>query len=889
MNFKKITSLLALPVLAYSLTFNSIAQAQEKKEKKSFLLENISSPEDEIDRVIEETRVNESYKDVFAEEEYAEGIITVKKDVYDGMTFYFHNFVDKRDKIIYYDGNGAHSISREEFKVLEKEFIEYCIKGVEKCYNQYKELRPKIIASQEEHLKEKGLLDKDKSLKEILDKKVPDLEGILYKETLKIPEIEKNKFAPREVHFGHSSGLFGLAYLDTRAIQITPKGYQVDYINRSFDTFMHENTHAISDLQDRVGAYSYNFEFGATMVEIPNIMWFLIHSYLADARELSKVLFHFDSDRVLKECLDKSKPKMGVKIDKEKMRVYLKEVDKIRKKISGVYLNEFLPKFIANRTYYESINRDLKDVNAAFKIFMYLKYEPTSLGGDVATIKWLKENEQVVDEILKKSKKDFKEFEKIARKEYSFTPDQVDVLVIGGLRKRYGIQKEVGEKLTFQPNYSVISLEDRLMFLEERLNRINLMLNSKDKYDIDYIDGHNLRAHLEKTKKINEYFISRNKLAILYKEFRDLMNEPKDNSEYYIPVESFSDLEIIFPGNDLSRKLKFTTKSVEKGLKEENIIEDLEVKVIYYEQEDNPDYPKKDPNNSRVVVKRERKIRLRTYDFDKDNKEDYIDGYRLREDETPESKPAVKIFKPLHSSELKVLVVDYDRETNKSGFGIPDEIKEVSGISKGSDFYLGSQETIESLFREMTKEKTLEAITDLPPMKAEIVEVGEIKPDEYEINVEGWTTPDNYKLNGGKNYDLWIKFKKEDLKEDEPKEIEYIAKRFHAPGNKDSDSQGRVVEFYRPRKEFLEGILMIEKNDEKHLVKIRKANGPIMEYVDSSVLEGENPFKIEYDSGDFRETIEDQNKTPEKNSIYETKRRQRALKELSLVNHAKDY
>ena len=366
------------------------------------------------------------------------------------------------------------------------------------------------------------------------------------------------------------------------------------------------------------------------------------------------------------------------------------------------------------------------------------------------------------------------------------------------------------------------------------------------------------------------------------------MNGPKDDPEYYVSVERFSDLEIAFPGNDLSKKLRFTIKSVEHGLKEEDIIEDLEVKVSYYEQEENPDYPKKDPLNSKIVVKKERKIRLQTYDFDKpkDNKGDYIEVYRLMEDGNPESRPAVKIFKPEYSSGLSVLVIDYDKEIEKSGFGIPDEVKEVLGISKGSDLYLRSQETIESLFNERKKEKPPEATPESPPMRAEIVEVGEIKSEEYEINVEGWTVP--YNLSGGKNYDLWVKFKKEGPKEDEPKEIEYIAKRFHASGDRKADSQGRVVEFYRPEKQFLEGILMIEKNDKKHVIKVRKADGPIMEYVDSSILE-EKPFKIEYDLGEFRETIEDQNRTPEKNSIYETKRRQRTPKELSLVNNARDY
>ena len=138
------------------------------------------------------------------------------------------------------------------------------------------------------------------------------------------------------------------------------------------------------------------------MVERDNPMWFLRHPYLDDARSLAKVLFSFDAERALQNARPVTLM-VGTPLNREVLQSYVADIRRIRESIRTTYLNEFLPEFYTHLPFWMSVNEDLNDKNAAFKIYMWSKYQPTLLNGPQNTYRWMQQNGQVIEEASRKA------------------------------------------------------------------------------------------------------------------------------------------------------------------------------------------------------------------------------------------------------------------------------------------------------------------------------------------------------------------------------------------------------------------------------------------------------------------------------------------------------
>jgi hypothetical protein len=237
---------------------------------------------------------------------------------------------------------------------------------------------------------------------------------------------------------------------------------------------------------------------------------------------------------------------------------------------------------------------------------------------------------------------------------------------------------------------------------------------------------------------------------------------------------------------------------------------------------------------------RHQKIELTEYkivDVEKplDNKGDYIEGYRVIEGKK-ESRPAIKVFFPT-SGEMAVLLVDLDEE-GQPGFGVPDIIEEISNTTNVQEL-INDGELLNSLFDKKEAKKN-RVVQEAQLFKIEIMPIGG-HVDEWQKSPDasGWLVPFKYVNERGDNYNVRVHYKKPNFDpatasthpHSEYMEIEYVEKEYTKSGERYEASNGKVIEYYRPRKDFSGPVKANVEYDEN----TKKVS---FEFEDGSVVEG---------------------------------------------------
>lgn len=707
--------------------------------------------------------------------------------------------------------------------------------------------------------------------------------------------------------FGGS--ILGVTYLNTGIVGIDTKARILDHINGTPIILMHEMMHNNEKLQGMPLVFYFDAELYAELAQIADMDYLELtsHHYLKVPRQLSHTLFSFNSDLAFENILDFT-IMPGAQLEKtnnyQKLRKTIDVVQNIAATLQTKSLEQFFPEFYASPHYWITVNEFHRDGAAAFKIFFYANYEPTCLKGPEATRKFMEENKHVILETSEQVLKELRNrntrrsaygfnkepptiifgqgstvqqnasliqlgmpltYETLLEqrlKEKGFSPEEAKVGVIMGeralfLKETKNANEDNGTATyRYEFNYGGITINDMLETFGGMIKELDDALSRKNDLRWEkYLDQFGLREVLEKKRTVVTYI--RDSLAHkqLHNDFRDLMGlRPKQANKDFHKVrqdETYS-LTALLP--DGAKELVFDAKYVQdarrtnKFADERSIVESITQDITFYEKIPNPDYPFNDPNQQHIFKKRQRRVKIISYNLDDntEKKPTYIEAYRIKPDGTQETSPALKIFKSTNSSTLDVLVADKDKEDNKKGFGKPDLVRPISGVTVGSDLQHHHPDIIEYLFKEK----------DIPPVptiqtntEAHIIETGKYPFAQYEIKADGWQNeiPDHKESELANRYKIHVKL--EDIQGDDAEQtdttirkksrrIEWIAKSYNGTG-------GRIVKFYKPS-DAIKDHAVIDIKGTATEVELHEQGRPIDKYRLDYLIR-ENPFRIDFD------------------------------------------
>ncbi len=445
-------------------------------------LRDVKSPDNEVDQIIEMYKTLHTTKGQY---DYAilakNNSIIFVEDVYGkDVNFILPEYSKEDGYVAYHTTLGKEKISFEEFEIVKKDLVKTLKQAVDMAYEDQKEWPARIITIQEKQFRESGKLEENESLEDGLkrisfitpeetltdglNKKLSEFEPkaekfkhykhLRLRDILKIPDIKKQKFVPRELHLTPMNP-FGLCYLDTGIVMYHPLARMLDHTGKKPLILMHELNHNNEELQVMPYSGQYDVELFATipMLDDMNALWFMRHPYTNDIRRISKVLFGFESERAFNESLE---PKFYVEIDfnREKLGEYINAIHKFSKEFKKWALEEFIPEYYANRGYWDAVSEDMKNQGAPLIFMAYAKFEPTLLNGPRKTKDWLDQHELVIKEISRKSEEELEEE----------NGDSQDGIII--LRDKKRLQ-DIAEILDIKEDYNLKDLQKILNQLQE--------------------------------------------------------------------------------------------------------------------------------------------------------------------------------------------------------------------------------------------------------------------------------------------------------------------------------------------------------------------------------------------------------------------------------------
>lgn len=464
-------------------------------------------------------------------------------------------------------------------------------------------------------------------------------------------------------------------------------------------------------------------------------------------------------------------------------------------------------------------------------------------------------------------------------KQIGWNKDMAEIAFVAGLRHLMG--EEVSDKKgTFRVSGKRIKVEDALKKVNEDLLSLDGALNPADDRWRKYLEVNNLKAEFERERLIRKLIRDRLQLVYLNGKFYELMGLSMPSDDYYggTPYS----LKFLLSDDEL-KKYDFVAKMEE--LKREKKFKESQ-EVAYFINDDfaykipDPNYP--NDKNRFLWKKIRRGLKIKTYiiasENPAENSGEYIEAYRLKiiegngkETVVTESKPAARIFSGGHRK-LNVAVIDGDFE-GAYGFGIPDEIVEISNLKNGADM-LKNEQILALLFKEKEKEYPLFVKKE---MNVEIIRAGEAPIEEWETisDISGWQIGLKYKDQSASNYKAKVVYKNGNgapkEKSGEPQEdgqnyshhsgkkkIEAFAKEYLIPGTETS-VQGEVVEYYKPAAPYdKNNVIEVEVNGKKITI-YREGESA----VSGMILPKKNtfiedvPFRIDYTEGGQRWRLED--------------------------------
>ncbi|MBI4142165.1 hypothetical protein HY484_04525 [Candidatus Woesearchaeota archaeon] len=914
--------ILAGAILAGTATtpalFTKPAQAQETQKKTTpHYLQGIESPTDPVKKLFEKERVYDSISLKYLRERtpFINESIQVQQEILGkNITLTFVNYVNKGNHIANYTANGIEKLTPAEFDIVVQDHINYLTEAATLMEQRFKTPSQKIMQAVEANLRKQKKLPDDKKLEDILNEKIQGYEGITIRDVLFVPPqtMTAKEFLPPHYYFGTlpssqmRGSILGVTYLNTGVVGIDPKARILDHINGVPIILMHEMMHNNKELQGLPLVFYFDAELYAELSQIANMDYLEIsrHHYLEVPRRLNKLLFSFDSDLAFENVRDFT-IMPGMKLEDtdnyKKLRKTISVLNNITSTLQTTALDEFFPEFYASPHYWVVVNEFHRDGAAAFKIFNYAKFEPTSLKGPEATRKFMEENRDVIIETSEKVLNELRGQQR-ARQTYGFrqplltfpeppagqsssiaslfasattyetrleqqlrnkgfSEEEARVGVIMGERALFmkeikDVDKNQGTiAYKYEFNYGGITIADMLETFTTMANELDEALSHKNSLKWEkFLDYFNLREQLEKKRTAITYIRDVLAQRQLHNEFRDYMGlRPKQirkDAHKNLQDETYS-IGLFLPGNE--NEMTFDAKYVQDARRagkltdERNIVESMTRDIMFHEKIPNPDYPIKDPNKEYIFKKRTRRLQIISYTLDDntDKKPTYIEAYRLKQDGTRETHPALKIFKSTSSSSLDVLVADKDKEDNKKGFGKPDMVRPISGITTGSELQHNYPDIIEYLFKE----------EDVPPIptiqtttEAHIIETGKYPFAQYEIKQEGWQNevPDHKQSEITNNYRIHVKLEEitqDDIEQNnphtkKPRKIEWIAKSYRG-------IDGRIVKFYKPSNNIKDNTVIDIKGTATEL-ELHEPHKPIQKYPIEYLLQ-EKPFRIDFD------------------------------------------
>ncbi|HXV26437.1 MAG TPA: hypothetical protein VD862_00180 [Candidatus Paceibacterota bacterium] len=330
--------------------------------------------------------------------------ITVER-VYEGkkVTFYFEPWVRTGDKIVFYDFCGQRTVTEAEFQVVVDDLVSQFEKAVQMGAEYYRELEKLAVRARAKRI---GMSEGD--LRARLDQPVPDAPNVTYRELQQLPRpMTKADFVPREVHFGYTP-YFGVAWLNTGVLWVTPQSRIVDYLYGHPSVLLHEMTHANANLQSYPLSNGIDVELIASIPEMlldEDHISLMYHGYLADVRDMVNVYFGFDFAQVRREVVVFDHVR-NLRIDTAKFNEHVGKLIEVRRELRKAFLKT-LEEFYSDQVFWTSFNEKMQDTRAVFRVMMAFAYDPTIAGGHAETMKFLQRNHrkimQMANEAYRKS------------------------------------------------------------------------------------------------------------------------------------------------------------------------------------------------------------------------------------------------------------------------------------------------------------------------------------------------------------------------------------------------------------------------------------------------------------------------------------------------------
>ncbi|MBU1091587.1 hypothetical protein KKA27_01875 [Patescibacteria group bacterium] len=470
------------------------------------------------------------------------------------------------------------------------------------------------------------------------------------------------------------------------------------------------------------------------------------------------------------------------------------------------------------------------------------------------------------------------EMKRILKEKNNLTEEAASTGAAHGLRL-YRAKKDSEGKLLIETDrdgnkyypidFTSVSTEEKI----EKLKEITEIIRSlKDERKLDASDRQFLEYFPQAMKRLErqrfglEWQLKRYARVKARREFLSILGLPGEKIDKDKKLRDSA--YVTCPLVDLEKDIVFKPEYVILAEKENrmNTMEKFAVDWDYLVEEDNPDYPEKDPTKTKIWKNKTAKLFFQTVDIDNppDRKADYIMVFRFDKQGNQEKYPAISVFHSINGNDMTVVVVDVD-DSNGTSFGVPDHFTNVNDVKKGSDLMSKHPELIEMILVSNLKENGQGFKFAKKKMDVFLSQPGQIEVVGAEINKEGWSVSGKYKVvdKTGKvnNFKVFIKYKNDkDTKKNESnfaRDIEWVAFKYHSPISEYMEIEGRVVEFYRVKKDF-DGVRMTKINIKGKEVTLFPENKVAIQMLVSTLVK-DGPYRIDYDSGDQRSSIVDTN------------------------------
>ena len=479
--------------------------------------------------------------------------------------------------------------------------------------------------------------------------------------------------------------------------------------------------------------------------------------------------------------------------------------------------------------------------------------------------------------------------EQIFQEEENMTLEMAETFAQEGVRIRFldsdaddnFIMTESADgKMIYKIDYNSIETPVIETKLHELTVTLEGIVDPRNKSHITkYIEDLNIKDKqlykLKILKEIESGYTRLNK----YKEF--LKKLGMDEKTIEMTTKELNDgLAIRWPGF-LEEKTQFEPTYVSEARKKPDTMKSTHTFVLnnfeFYVTKDNPDYPQKDNTKKTIKELESFNLLFSSIDINNDKEPDWIEMYQLDNNGIPGKYPAIGVYKTIDESKPVLLVYDIDNNPNHPSYGIPDGFATTYDVKNGLDIIKNQKPIFETVLNGRLNEKKINFEENKAEMKLYSVRPGDIIIVEYEINEDGWPLPtQQYKFND--NFVLYYKIASQEnsITDDESEgiKIEWIAKKYHGKYEWQS-VQERVVEFYKLKPEYIDKEFEkfdVFKND---TVKFSLLDEGKLEEWGIKYFIDEHPFKIDYDSGEDRITLIDE----DADQKYEKMSKEQKIKE----------